>query len=154
VSERSEANVPTGQPNDPEAKTVGSDPSKRWRGGKGAAHRIEERVNCCYAYILEGGTKRQICQKLIDRFNISLPTAFNDYRRAMDYLKEEQTETRAEILNQLQALRLAAANKAIKKGQLMAATTLLSQLGAAVGEGNEYQAAEEIKLSIEIEKEK
>ena len=98
--------------------------------------------------------KQLVGYVFIDRFNISLPTAFADYKRAMEYLKEEQTETRGEILNQLQALRLAAANKAIKKGQLMAATTLLSQLGAAVGEGNEYQAAEEIKLSIEIEKEK
>ena len=146
--------MPTGQPVDPDAKTVGSDPSKRWRGGKGASHRIEERANACYAYILEGGTKRQICQKLIDRFNISLPTAFADYKRAMEYLKEEQTETRQEILNQLQALRLAIAAKAVKKGQLMSAVNILSQLGAAVGEGNEYQAAEEIKLSIEIEKEK
>ena len=72
----------------------------------------------------------------------------------MELLREEQSETRVDILNQLSALRLAAVKKALSKGQLMAATTLLSQLGAAVGEGNEYQAAEEIKLSIEIEKEK
>ena len=146
--------MPTGTPKDPSSKNLGNDEGKRWRGGRGPDHRIEERANYAYNEILNGGTKRQICQRVVNKYGISLPTAFKDYARAMKLLKEEQTETRQEILNQLQALRLAAANKAIKKGQLMAATTLLSQLGAAIGEGNEYQAAEEIKLSIEIEKEK
>ena len=45
-----------GLPNDPEAKTVGNDESKRWRGGRGDPGRIEERINACYNLILEGGT--------------------------------------------------------------------------------------------------
>jgi hypothetical protein len=88
----------------------------------------------------------------VDRFNVSLRTAFDDYGRAMDLLREEQSETRGDILNQIQALRLAVAKKAIQKGQLQAATILLQQIGAANGEGTEFTTAEEVKLNISIEK--
>ena len=139
-------------PKDPDVKTVGNDPEKRYRLGKGPAHQIEERANATYAYILEGGTKRQICQRTSDRFNVSLRTAFDDYGRAMDLLREEQSETRADILNQLTALRLALVTKAIKKGQLQSATILLAQLGAAAGELDASTAAAAAPhLSISIE---
>jgi hypothetical protein len=69
----------------------------------------------------------------------------------MDLLREEQAETRTDILNQVQALRLALCAKAIKKGQLMAATQLLASVGAANGEGTEFTTAEEVKLNISIE---
>ena len=145
--------MPTGTPNDkkPAKTSVANDEAKRWRGGRGGEHIVEERANACYAYILEGGTKRQICQRLVDRFNISLRTSFDDYKRALDLLREEQTETRKDILNQLQALRLAVAKKAIQKGQLQAATILLQQIGMANGEGTEFATAEEVKLNISIE---
>ena len=139
-------------PKDPNAKSVANDESKRYRLGKGPAHRVEERANACYAFILDGGTKRQVCQRVVDRFGVSLRTAFDDYGRAMNLLREEQSETRSDILNQLQALRLAVAAKAIKKGQLQAATLLLSQIGAANGEGSpEQDAAAAPNLSISIE---
>ena len=138
-------------PHDPKVKTVGNDDSKRYRLGKGPAHQVEERANATYSYILEGGTKRQICQRTVDRFNVSLRTAFDDYGRAMALLREEQSETRGDILNQLQALRLAVAKKAIQKGQLQAATILLQQIGMANGEGTEFATAEEVKLNISIE---
>jgi hypothetical protein len=139
----------------PAKKTsVANDESKRYRLGKGPAHQVEERANACYAYILDGGTKRQICQRLADRFGVSLRTTFDDYGRAMDLLREEQSETRGDILNQIQALRLAVAKKAIAKGQLQAATILLQQIGTANGEGTEFTASEEIKLNISIEPQK
>jgi hypothetical protein len=139
-------------PKDKDVKTVGNDPSKRYRLGKGPAHQIEERANATYAYILDGGTKRQICQRTADRFNVSLRTAFDDYGRAMDLLREEQSETRADILNQVQALRLAVVKRSIAKGQLQNASILLQQIGAANGEGTEFTTAEEVKLNISIEK--
>ena len=139
-------------PKDKDVKTVGNDPSKRYRLGKGPAHQIEERANATYAYILDGGTKRQIMQRTADRFNVSLRTAYDDYGRAMDLLREEQSETRADILNQLTALRLALVTKAIKKGQLQSATILLAQLGAAAGELDPLtDAAAAPNLSISIE---
>ena len=137
----------------PAKKTsVANDESKRWRGGRPTDLVVEERANATYAFILEGGTKRQVCQRVKDRFNVSLRTAFDDYGRAMDLLREEQKESRKDILNQIQALRLAVAKKAIQKGQLQAATLLLQQIGAANGEGSpEQDAAAAPNLSISIE---
>ena len=141
-----------GLPKDPEARTVGNDPEKRWRQGKGAAHRVEERVNACYSYILEGGTRRQIAERLASRFNVSVRTAHNDYKAAMVLLKEEQLDTREHLLNQIQALRLSVVRKAVQKNQLMTAATLLKDMGAVIGEADNLTGDESVKLNIQIEK--
>lgn len=141
-----------GLPKDPDVKTVGNDPEKRWRGGKGAAHRIEERVNACYSYILEGGTRRQITEKLSSRFNTSIRTSDDDYTKAMELLKKEQIATREDLLNQIQALRLAGARKALAKGQLQTFSMLLKDMGAVIGEAEPMTGAEDaVKLNIQIE---
>ena len=141
-----------GLPSDPSVKSVGNDESKRWRGGKGGAQRVEERVNACYAYILEGGTRRQITERLSSRFGTSVRTADNDYSAAMKLLKEEQIATREDLLNQIQALRLAGAKKALAKGQLQTFSMLLKDMGAVIGEAApETLALEAPNLSIKIE---
>ena len=132
--------------------TVANDETKRWRGGKGPEARIEERVNACYSYILEGGTRRQITDRLSQRFGTSVRTADSDYSRAMQLLKEEQIATRGELLNQLQALRLAGAKKALAKGQLQTFSMLLKDMGAVIGEAEPLSGAEDaVKLNIQIE---
>ena len=142
-----------GLPSDPSVKTVGNDPEKRWRNGKGAAHRIEERVNACYAYILEGGTRRQITDRLSSRFGTSVRTADSDYSKAMELLKAEQIATREDLLNQIQALRLAGAKKALAKGQLQTFSMLLKDMGAVIGEAApETLALEAPNLTIKVEK--
>ena len=141
-----------GLPNDPSVKSVGNDESKRWRGGKGGAQRVEERVNACYAYILEGGTRRQIADRLATRFNVSIRTAHEDYSKAMELLKKEQIATREDLLNQIQALRLAAVRKALHKNQLQTVSMLLKDMGAVIGEAApETLALEAPNLSIKIE---
>ena len=141
-----------GLPKDPEVKTVGNDDSKRWKGGSGDPHRIEERVNATYAYILEGGTRRQIAERTASRFNVSIRTAHNDYSRAMELLKEEQIATRGELLNQIQALRLAGARKALAKGQLQTFSMLLKDMGAVIGEVEPLNTQENAPtLNINIE---
>ena len=141
-----------GLPNDSSVKTVGNDPEKRWRNGKGAAHRIEERVNACYSYILEGGTRRQIADRVASRFNVSQRTAHEDYKKAMELLKTEQTASREDLLNQIQALRLATVRKALAKNQLMTVQALLRDMGAVIGEAApETLALEAPNLSIKIE---
>ena len=142
----------SGLPKDPSVNTVGNDESKRWRGGKGAAHRVEERVNACYAYILEGGTRRQITEKLSSRFGTSVRTADDDYSKAMKLLKTEQIATREDLLNQIQALRLSVVRKAIQKNQLLTATNLLKDRGAVIGESENLTGEESVKLNIQIEK--
>ena len=141
-----------GLPNDSSVKTVGNDPEKRWRNGKGAAHRIEERVNACYAYILEGGTRRQIADRVASRFNVSQRTAHEDYKKAMELLKTEQMASREDLLNHIQALRLATVRKALAKNQLMTVQALLRDMGAVIGEAApETLALEAPNLSIKIE---
>lgn len=132
--------------------TVANDESKRYRLGKGPAHRVEERAQVCYGYILEGGTRHQIATRIADRFNVSLRTAHDDYKRAMELLREEQQGTREELLNQIQALRLAAVMRAMKKNQWQSVTTLLKDMGAVINEaGVEQQAAAAPTLNISID---
>jgi hypothetical protein len=132
--------------------TVANDESKRWRGGKGESVRIEERVNAAYAYILEGGTRRQIAEKLAARFNTSVRTSHDDYAKAMVLLKEEQSVTRENLLNQIQALRLATVTKALRKGQLQTVAMLLKDMGAVIGEAAPEQLAQAApQLNITID---
>ena len=142
----------SGLPKDPEVKTVGNDESKRWRGGRGQSERVEERVNACYTYILEGGTRREICERMASRFNVSIRTANADYSRAQVLLKEEQSATREELLNQIQAVRLSLVRRAIKKNNLMVASQTLKDLGAVIGEAMPETLAEQAPtLNINIE---
>jgi len=132
--------------------TVANDPTKRWRGGKGPADRIEERVNWCYAEILKGGTRRQVTAAITQRFGCSLRTADSDYSRALELLKVEQSATRSDLLNQIQALRLATVRKALAKGQLQTVAMLLKDMGAVIGEAAPEQLAQAApQLSIVVE---
>jgi hypothetical protein len=132
--------------------TVGNDESKRWRGGKGSGVRMDERANWCYAEILNGGTRRQITQRLADRFGVSVRTADDDYTRAQELLKAEQIATRGELLNHIQALRLATVRKALAKGQLQTVAMLLKDMGAVIGEAAPEQlAAAAPTLNITVE---
>ena len=141
-----------GLPHDPTVKTVGNDPEKRYRGGKGCEAKINERVNVCYGYILEGGTRRQIAQRIADRFNVSERTAHNDYKMAMELVKTEQIETRDNLLNQIQGLRLATVRKALAKGQYQTVAILLKDMGAVIGEvAPEVQALNAPVLNITVE---
>jgi hypothetical protein len=121
--------------------SVADDESKRWRGGKGEQVRIDERVNAAYAYILDGGTRRQIAERLASRFNTSIRTSHDDYAKAMVLLREEQSATREDLLNQIQALRLATVTKALRKGQLQTVAMLLKDMGAVIGEAAPEQLA-------------
>ena len=137
---------------EPKKTNVSEDESKRWRKGKGAAHRVEERAQAAYSYILEGGTRIQICEKLASRFGVSVRTGHEDYRRAMELLKEEQQGTRDELLNQLQALRLATVQKALKRGHFQTVATLLADMGKTIGEAQPEQIALQVpELFIKVE---
>ena len=132
--------------------TVANDETKRWRGGKGTQQRMDERMNYAYATMLDGGTRRQVLQKVMDRFGVSEVTASRDYSSAMQLLKTEQIETRDNLLNQIQALRLATVQKALRKGQLQTVAMLLKDMGAVINEaGVEQQAAAAPTLNITVD---
>ena len=140
-------------PDDKPAKktSVANDESKRWRGGMGSQQKVDERVNATYGYILEGGTRRSIADKVSSRFNVSVRTAHEDYRKAMELLKEEQIATRGDLLNHIQALRLTVVRRAIQKNQLMTACSLLKDMGAVIGEAETETSIQDVKLNIKIE---
>ena len=119
---------------------------------RGDAHKLEERMLVAYEYILEGGTRQEIVARLASRFNVSIRTGHNDYSRAMDLLKNEQSLTREDLLNQMQACRLSLVRRAIKKGQLMVASQTLRDMGAVIGEAAPETLAiqaPDLKISIE-----
>lgn len=137
---------------EPKKTSVADDESKRWRKGKGAAHRVEERAQAAYTYILEGGTRIEVAQKVVSRFNCSLRTAHDDYKRAMTLLREEQQGTREELLNQIQALRLSTIKRALKRGHYQTVATLLGDMGKVIGESAPEQIALQVpELCIKVE---
>ena len=90
--------------------------------------------------------------RLSARFGTSIRTSDTDYSKAMVLLKEEQIATREDLLNQIQALRLAGAKKALAKGQLQTFSMLLKDMGAVIGEAEPLSGAEDaVKLNIQIE---
>jgi hypothetical protein len=89
---------------------------------------------------------------LADRFSISERTAHNDYTTAMNLVKTEQIETRENLLNQIQGLRLATVRKALAKGQYQTVAMLLKDMGAVIGEvAPEVQALNAPVLNITVE---
>jgi hypothetical protein len=144
--------VPDNEAGKEKLTSVANDENKRWRGGKGSKVRMDERMNYAYTVMLEGGTRRQVCQKVMDRFGVSEVTAGRDYAAAMKCLQTEQIETRENLLNQIQALRLATVQKALKKGQLQTVAMLLADMGKVIGEAAPEQLALQVPtLDIRIE---
>lgn len=135
-----------------EPRTVANDESKRWRGGRSTQARMDERVNYAYSLLLEGNTRRANAELVASRFNISIRTAHDDISKAMELLKQERTEDRAEMLNIITASRLAVLKKAIRKGNYQVACHLLDSLGRAAGELDATtQAAAVPQLSIVVD---
>lgn len=122
--------------------TVANDEAKRWRGGRSTQARMDERVNYAYSLLLEGNTRRANAELVASRFNISIRTAHDDISKAMELLKQERLEDRAEMLNIITASRLAVLKKAIRKGNYQVACHLLDSLGRAAGELSQEQAAQ------------
>lgn len=69
----------------------------------------------------------------------------------MDCLKTEQSATREDLLNQIQAQRLSLVRRAANKGHFQVAAMLLKDLGAVIGEAETAVTQEDIKLKISIE---
>jgi hypothetical protein len=128
--------------NTPKPTNVSNDESKRWRGGKGSEARMEERMNFAYSLLLEGNTRRANAQLIADRFGVSIRTADADISRAMEILRTENSESRDSILNQILAMRMTTAKRAMKRGNFQVVAHLLDSIGRAAGELSQEQAAQ------------
>jgi len=94
----------------------------------------EKRIAFCYTAITEGGTRLCIEQRLRTEFNVPQATAKIDYSISIARLQAEQSDTRKQLIEQLQAIRLTAIRKAMKRGQLQTVSILCKDLGAVLGE--------------------
>ncbi len=104
----------------------------------------EKRIAFCYTSITEGGTRLCIEQRLCTEFNVSQATAKIDYSISIARLQAEQSDTRIQLIEQLQAIRLTAIRKAMKRGQLQTVAILCKDLGAVLGE----TAPETLSLAV------
>lgn len=132
--------------------TVANDESKRWRGGRGSELRMEERMNYAYSLLLEGNTRRANAQLIADRFGVSIRTADSDISRAMEILRTENSESKDAILNQVLAMRLATAKRAMRRNNFQVVAHLLDSIGRAAGEldaTTQAAAAPTLQISID-----
>ena len=122
--------------------TVANDESKRFRGGRPInAAQMEERVTAAYNLMLSGGSRRSNAAALASRFGVSIRQADNYISQAQELLRTDFQGQKEEILNQVNALRMTAIRKAMKRGNLQVVAHLLDSLARGMGEGSQEQAA-------------
>jgi len=122
--------------------TVANDESKRFRGGRPInAAQMEERVTAAYNLMLSGGSRRSNAAALASRFGVSIRQADNYISQAQELLRTDFQGQKEEILNQVNALRMTAVRKALKRGNLQVVAHLLDSLARGMGEGSQEQAA-------------
>jgi hypothetical protein len=131
--------------------TVANDESKRFRGGRPInAAQMEERVTAAYNLMLEGGSRRSNAAALSSRFNVSIRQADNYISQAQTLLKEDFRGEREEMLNQVNAMRMTAIRKAMKRGNLQVCAHLLDSVARSFGEGSVEQDAANAGLGLHI----
>ena len=133
--------------------TVANDEAKRWRGGRPINEaQMDERVTAAYNLMLTGGSRRSNAGILSSRFGVSIRQAENYISAAQKLLKTDFQGQKEEILNQVNALRMTAINKALKRGNLQVVAHLLDSVARSFGEGSqEAQAAAAPILRVEID---
>ena len=138
----------------PEESNGPDNDERIWRGrrSKPKSGSAEQRRDLAYDLLLEGGTRHQITRKIKKEFTLaSDEQCFEAYYQAAIFLEKEQTETREILLNVLQSQRLSAIGKALKKGQIMAAATLMRDAGAVIGEAEREQQSTNVELKLTVQ---
>jgi len=131
--------------------TVANDESKRFRGGRPInAAQMEERVTAAYNLMLEGGSRRSNAAALSSRFNVSIRQADNYITQAQALLKEDFRGEREEMLNQVNAMRMTAIKKAMRRNNLQVCAHLLDSVARSFGEGSVEQDAANAGLGLHI----
>jgi len=88
-----------------------------------------------------------------DRENIAETTAWKDWKAVQTWNQEDFDLERPQLLSRLQAMRLRAIDKALRKGQLQSAAQMMDALGRVIGEAApETLAIEAPNLTIKVEK--
>jgi len=116
-----------------------NDPLRKLR--KSNPEELERRVNDAYMLMLQGGSRRENCNQLATKYNVSYRQAENYYFKAQELMKTDMYDNRQQILNQVNNMRLHTINKALKRGNLQVVAHLLDSLARSAGEGTPEQEA-------------
>ena len=114
---------------------------------------IEARQRRLYRRQLEGLPARQLVLDHAERESVSQKTAWTDWKVVNEWNASDFEEERKTMLSRLQAMRMRAIEKAIRKGQLSSAAMMMDALGRVIGEAApETLALEAPNLTIKVEK--
>lgn len=114
---------------------------------------IEARQRRLYRRQLEGLPCRQLVLDHADRESVSEATAWRDWEAVSNWNEQDFALERPKLLSRLQAMRLRAIDKALRKGQLQSAAQMMDALGRVIGEAApETLALEAPNLTIKVEK--
>ena len=114
---------------------------------------IEARQRRLYRRQLEGLPCRQLVLDHADRESVSEATAWKDWKAVSSWNEEDFNLERPQLLSRLQAMRLRAIDKALRKGQLQSAAQMMDALGRVIGEAApETLALEAPNLTIKVER--
>ncbi len=122
-----------------------------WRESKAGKEHDSDRVDHCYALILEGGTRKQTVERQKAKFNLPIHIAYEDYEKAIQVLIDDQDKTNENLKELIQAMRFVGMKKALAKGNLQAFSMMLKDMGAVINETETNSTAENINLNISIE---
>ena len=111
----------------------------------------EELRDIAYDLLLEGGTRHQIIRSIHkENYENSIQECEKAFYDAAAFLKQEQIETREILLDVLQANRLSGIQKALRRGQMMAAAALMRDAGAVIGEAEREQQSTAVELKLVV----
>lgn len=149
--------VPDIQPQEidiqPVVETVAIEPSKYdpLKKFRSTQLQLEERVNAAYMLMLNGGSRRENCNQLAAKYNVSFRQAENYYAKAQELMRVDRSADRQDLLNQINNMRMHTIQKALKRGNLQVVAQLLDSLARAAGEGtaeNEANNAPTLNITI------
>ena len=135
----------------PEDQPPGT-PFKGVKGQQLSSASSEELRDAAYDRLLEGGTRHQIIRAIHkDFYKNTVEDCEKAYYDAAAFLKQEQIETREILLDVLQANRLSGIQKALKRGQMMAAAALMRDAGSVIGEAEREQQSTAVELTLKVQ---
>ena len=115
---------------------------------------IEARQQKLYKRQIEGLTTRQLVLDQAAKENISVWTAWEDWKQVKVWNDEDWNKDREKMIGRLQGMRMNLFNKAVKRGQYQTAAQILDSLGKVLGESEETINLKTPQLSIKVEEKK
>ena len=111
----------------------------------------EDRLRRLYRRQLDGLSARALVYDHAEKEQVSIPTAWRDWRDVKELVDEDWKEDRENMLARLQHMRTKLFHQALKKGQLQTASQVLDSIGRVIGESTEVVNIQAPDLTIKIE---